>query len=198
MHSWSPLRLFPLRWLVGPGDGCGHPHAARSWQQGPAGTSPVSVSDLQPRKEVLASLQNRQRGALGLLNTCTEDHKPVLLHRPLNIWVGLTWPRKAWAGPKKVGWEDRQESQEGMENLWPWSSRESMGGNAVLSLMQRGTLHYFFFFFFLWGSMKMPSNNDFTNKLQQDVRVLEKHQRVGRMHGYVLPSQFFSASPSNA
>lgn len=55
-----------------------------------------------------------------------------------------------------------------------------------------------FFFFFLWGSMKMPSNNDFTNKLQQDVRVLEKHQRVGRMHGYVLPSQFFSASPSNA
>lgn len=75
------------------------------------------MGELQPRRKVLASLQDRKRGGLGLPNTCSEDHNPVPLHRALNIWVGLTWPWKAWAGPRKEGWEGWQESEEGMENL---------------------------------------------------------------------------------
>lgn len=43
----------------------------------------------------------------------------------------------AWPSPWKDSWEARQESKEAMENFWPQSSPEAVGGNAVLSL--RGT-----------------------------------------------------------
>lgn len=65
------------------------------------------MSELQPRREVLSSLQDKERGALRLLNTCTEGYNPIPLHKAVNIW-GLTWFWKARAGPSKEGWKARR------------------------------------------------------------------------------------------
>lgn len=96
MHSWTTPSLSPLRWLMRPGEGCGHPPQKPTEAARP---SPSSVS-MQPRKEVPASLQkvDRETGALGLLNTCSEEYNHIPLHRALNMWVGLTCPWKARGG----------------------------------------------------------------------------------------------------
>lgn len=85
---WPPTHPSPKQ--LGPG--------SRDWLGPPLG------GWLQPWKEVLAPLQDREKGALGLPNTCAEEHSPVSSHRALNIWFGLTW----LALEKKAGKADRR------------------------------------------------------------------------------------------